>query len=116
MMRVFWVVAPSATVTTPLVAAPRRASDSIRWRPGADAPGDTRRPRGGGHVARDVAGAAGPEVLVDDVHDRHGCLRRDALDPAPDELVEHQIAHDQDPHATQAARQPRQPLAAHATH
>ena len=82
----------------------------------ADDAGDQRATSQGGHVARDVAGPARPEVLVDDVHDGYGRLRRDALDPAPDELVEHQVAHDQDTHAAQAPRQPRQSPAAHAAH
>ena len=44
-----------------------------------------------GHVGR----AAGHEILALKIHHRHGRLRRNARDTAPDELVQHHIADDQ---------------------
>ncbi len=32
-----------------------------------------------------------------DVHDRNGCLRRDAADLTPDIMVENKVPNDQDP-------------------
>lgn len=47
-------------------------------------------------IAGDVCRAAGVLGLAVDLHDGNGGLRRDAADTAPDELVEDEIADDQD--------------------
>ena len=50
----------------------------------------------GGEVARDVGGATRHEAFTLEIHDRHRRFRRNARDAAPDELVEHHIADDED--------------------
>ena len=59
-------------------------------------------------VARDVGRAAGIVGLGVDIDDRHGGLGRDAADPAPDELVEHQVTDDEDAFGTEAVDQRRE--------
>jgi hypothetical protein len=50
-----------------------------------------------------VGGAAQPAALRGHLHHRHRRFRRDALDRAPDEVVEHEIAGHQDAYAREAA-------------
>ena len=54
------------------------------------------------HVADDVAGAAGAGVVGGHPHHRHGRLGRDAVDPSPDERIQHEIADDQHAHPAEA--------------
>ena len=56
-------------------------------------------------VVGDVGGAAEPLRLVVEADDRHRRFRRDPLDPADDELIEHQVADDQDGAAGEAIEQ-----------
>src|SRR5579885_1732308 len=70
----------------------------------------------GSDVARNVARAARPRVVRHDADDRHGRLGRDALDLAPEELVEHQIADDKNAHAGEAPHEPPQGLASDPLH
>jgi hypothetical protein len=91
MMRVFCVVWASRATTRPSVDAPDDAA-------GGGAPAE------GGDVADDVARSARSQLLARHVHDRHRCLRRDALHPPPHELIEHEVADDE--HAD--AREPAQ--------
>ena len=51
---------------------------------------------------RDVARTAEAELLVLEPHDRHWRFRRDALDAADDEVVEHDIADDENGAASEA--------------
>ena len=53
-------------------------------------------------VRGDVAGAPQVEALARDLHHRHRSFGGDARHPAPDELVEHEIAHHE--HALAAHR------------
>jgi len=46
-------------------------------------------------VAGDIGGAAGIKRFAGDLHHRHGRLGRNATHLAPNELVEHQIANDE---------------------
>ena len=45
---------------------------------------------------RHVRRAAQAIALVIELHDGHRRFRRDAIDPADDEMIEHQVADDQD--------------------
>ena len=69
-----------------------------------------------GDVAHHVPRAAGTHVLVGHVHHRDGRFRRDAIDPAPDELIEHEVAHDQHADTAQPAHERREPPPPHAAH
>ncbi len=89
---------------------PRRVLDEPR---GADAAGrqQVTEPQTGGvgpgeadqfdlpserpHVVGDVGGAARTEVVVVVLDDRDGRLRRHSVHAADDELIEHDVAHDQ---------------------
>ena len=46
-------------------------------------------------IAGDIGGAAGIKRFARDLHHRHRCLGRNATHLAPNELVEHQIANDE---------------------
>ena len=48
-----------------------------------------------GDVVRDVGGAAEAVVFVIELHHRHRRFRRNAIDPADHEMIEHQVADDQ---------------------
>jgi hypothetical protein len=52
--------------------------------------------REGEEVAGDVGGAAGVELVAFDLDDRNRGLGRDTADAAPEEAVEHDVAHDED--------------------
>ena len=45
---------------------------------------------------RDVGGAAEPELFVFEPHDRNRRFRRDAIDLADHEVVQHHVADDED--------------------
>ena len=51
------------------------------------------------HVGRDVRRAAEPELFALESHHRHRRLRRDAIDPANQKVIEHHVADDGDPGA-----------------
>src|SRR5579863_9716169 len=48
------------------------------------------------HVHRNVGCAPRLLVVTQTAHHRDGSLRRDPLDIAPDVLIEHHVAHDED--------------------
>ena len=62
----------------------------------ADDPDEHGRRAERAHVVRDVGRAAQPILVAHVLDDRHRRLRRDALHAPDDELVEHQIADDND--------------------
>ena len=55
-------------------------------------------------VARDIGRAAGHEAFALKIHHRHRRFRRNARHAAPDELVEHHVADDEDAGFRAAAR------------
>ena len=62
----------------------------------ADDAGDGRLRAEGAQVVDDVGRAAGDVGVPVGVHHHHRRFRRDAADPAPDVLIQHDIADDQD--------------------
>ena len=44
-------------------------------------------------ASRDIGRTTRVGGLTNDVHDWHGCLRRNARDSAPHELIEHHVAN-----------------------
>ena len=56
-------------------------------------------------IARDIRGAAEAVLLAVELHDRHGSFRRNPGDTAVDEVVEHQVADDEDGPAGNPAEQ-----------
>jgi len=100
MMRVFCVVSPCADTITPSVRAPSAPSAAVS-RCRAVTPDDA-------HAAARPPSAARcsprcrrrrAQVFARHLHDRHGRLRGDALHASPHELVEHQVADDEDAYA-----------------
>jgi len=53
-------------------------------------------------VVHDIRRASEAEALIGHPHHRHRRLRGNAVHSSPDELIEDQIAHDQDSHAAEA--------------
>ena len=63
---------------------------------GADQADQARRGAEGADVVGDVGGAAEADLVADVLDHRHRRLRRDALDAPDRELVEHDVADDDD--------------------
>src|SRR5262249_47017575 len=64
-------------------------------------------------VPRNVGRASGVERFSSHLHDRDGCLRRNAADLSPDKFVKHQIADDGDSPRNRALKDLLKPTEIH---
>ena len=98
-MRVLMLVCRAEFFTRPaqpMFCSPKSFSKFFRGIVVANGAEKFRRRLQRNEIARDVGRAAGHETFAVKIHDRHRRFRRNARYAAPDELVEHHVADDED--------------------
>ena len=107
-MRVLMLVARLAQASRPEQLTPSRESNSWSAAGVGVVPGDAEQFGGDaqmGEVAGDIARAAGNETFALKFHHRNGRLGGNAGDPAPEELVKHNVAQHGDAGAAGGGKQ-----------